>query len=196
MLEKLSPRDRLMVKVAAGAVAVFLVAQFGVLPLYDLLATSSGGIEEKELTLRRYQRLVATTATLPATDAAAEQRLKDAESGLLEGPSESLAKAEWQRIVRALAEQKGLQIGSSEALRVEKLSPDYALVTGRVALGGRLDQLVDLLALMAASPKLLAATNLRVTPLGNDPQRRLQVEITISAAMRAVKAPAGPVEKH
>jgi len=196
MLEKLSPRDRTMLKVAAAAVAVFLLAQFGLLPLYDLLRGSSGGIEEKELTLRRYQRLVAAAATLPATRAAADQKLKDAESGLLESPSVSLANAEWQRLVRELADQKGLELGSSEVLRVESLSPDYSLVVGRAQIHCRVEQLVDLLVALATSPKLLAATNLRVAPMGSDPQRQLQVEITIGAAMRAVKAPEAATGKH
>lgn len=191
MLEKLTPRDRLVVKVAAIAVAVFLVAQFGVLPLYDSLSSSSGGIDEKELTLQRYQRLVAEGATQPATRSAAEQKLKEAEAGLLESSSASLANAEWLRIVRELADQKGLELSSSEVLRVEDLSPDYSLVLGRAQIRCRLDQLVDLLVALATSPKLLAATNLRITPLGGDPQKRLQVEITIGAAMRAVKQEAG-----
>jgi hypothetical protein len=191
MLEKLTRRDRVALTVAAAAGAVFLLVEFGLLPLYDSLRASSAGIEEKEVTLRRYQRLLAAGATLPATRAAAEQRLRDAESGLLESPSESLANAEWQRLVRELAHQKGLELASSEVLRAEKLSPDYALVTGRVALSCRLDQLVDLLVALATSPKLLAATNLRAMPLGSDREKRLQVEITIGAAMRAVKQGTG-----
>ena len=196
MLEKLTPRDRIALKVAGVALVLFLVADFGVLPLSDALQASSQGIEKKELTLRRYQRLVALASSQPASHAAAEKSLGDAEAGLLESPSESLANAEWQRLVRELAKEKGLELSSSEVLRVEKLSPDYALVTGRVALAARLDQLVDMLVAMATSPKLLAANSLKVTPMGGDPQKRLQVEMTISAAMRAAKAAEVAPEKH
>ena len=191
MLEKLTSRDRLAVKVAAAAVAVFLVAEFGLLPLYDLLHGRSGGVEEKELTLRRHQRLVATAAALPGLRAAADQELKDAESGLLESPTPPLANAEWQRIVRELADQKGLELGSTEVVHMQDLSPDYSLVTGRAQIRCRLDQLVELLVAMATSSKLLAATNLRVASIQGDPQKRLQVEITISAAMRAAKQGTG-----
>ena len=196
MLEKLTPRDRIALKVACAALVLFLVADFGVLPLLDVMQASSGGIEKKELTLRRYQRLVALASSQPASRAAAEKSLGDAEAGLLESPSESLANAEWQRLVRELAKEKGLELSSSEVLRVEKLSPDYALVTGRVALAARLDQLVDMLVAMATSPKLLAANSLKVMPMGGDPQKRLQVEMTISAAMRAAKAAEVAPEKH
>ncbi len=196
MLEKLTPRDRVALKVAGIALALFLAVDFVILPFYDAVQASSGGIEKKELTLRRYQRLVALAEGQPAQRAAAEQRLKDAEAGLLVGPSESLANAEWQRLVRELAKGKGLELSSSEVLRVEKLSPDYALVTGRVALNARLDQLVDMLVAMATSPKLLAANGLKVTPMQGDAQKRLQVDMTISAPMRAAKPAADAAEKH
>jgi len=191
MLEKLAPRDRLALTVAGIAVAVFLLAEFGLLPLYDLLHASTGGVEERELTLRRDQRLVAGAANLPALRAAADQELKSAEAGLLESPNAPLANAEWQRILRELADQKGVELTSSEVLHIQDLSPDYSLVAGRAQIRCRLDQLVDLLAAMGTSPKLLAVTSLHIVPLIGDPQKRLQVEILIDAAMRAVKQGTG-----
>ena len=187
MLKKLAPRDRLALMVAGIAVAVFLLAEFGLLPLYDLLHASTGGVEDKELTLRRDQRLVAGAGNLPALRAAADQDLKRAEVGLLESPSAPLANAEWQRIIRELADQKGVELISSEVLRTQGLSPDYSLVAGRALIRCRLDQLVDLLAAFGTSPKLLVATNLHVTPLTGDAQKRLQVEIAVAAPMRATK---------
>jgi hypothetical protein len=196
MLEKLSPRDRVALKVAAAAVALFLVVQLGVLPLFDKMRGTPREVGEQELMLRRYQRLVAESTSQGRIRAAAEARLKDLESGLLESASPSLANAEWQRLMRDLADQKGLELGSSEVLRVEGLSSDYAMVLGRVQLRCRLDQLVDLLVALATSPKLLRATALKVSALQGDPQKRLQVELTIGALMRATKATAGGTDKR
>jgi len=183
-------------KVAAVAVAVFLLADFGVLPLYDAAQTSSAGIEKQELTLRRYQRWVAGAASQQAAQKAAQEKLSTAEAGLLASSSESMADAEWQRVVRELAQQQGLELTSSEVLRIEKLSPDYALVTGRVALAAHLYQLVGLLVALANSPKLLDATSLAVRSLAGDPQERLQIEMTVSAAMRAAQAGGDAKEKR
>jgi hypothetical protein len=196
MLEKLSPRDRVALKVAAAAVALFLVVQLGVLPLLDKMRGTPREVGEEELMLRRHQRLVAESTSQGRIRAAAEARLKDLESGLLESASPSLANAEWQRLMRDLADQKGLELGSSEVLRVEGLSSDYAMVLGRVQLRCRLDQLVDLLVALATSPKLLRATALKVSALQGDPQKRLQVELTIGALMRATKATAGGTDKR
>jgi len=187
MLEKLTPRDRVALKVAGAALALFLLAEFGLLPVYDALEAGSAGIEKNELTLRRDQRLVAAAATQPAARARAEESLRVAEAGLLESATESLASAEWQRLVRELAHQQGLELASSEVLRIERLSPDYALVTGRVSLAATTAQLVDLLVAMATSPKLLATSSLKIVSVGADQQRRLQIEMTIGAPMRAAK---------
>ncbi len=181
---------------AAAAVALFLVVQLGVLPRLDEMRGTPREVGEEELMLRRQQRLVAESKSQGGIRAAAEARLKDVESGLLESASPSLANAEWQRLMRDLADQKGLELGSSEVLRVEGLSSDYAMVLGRVQLRCRLDQLVDLLVALATSPKLLGATALKVSALQGDPQKRLQVELTIGAPMRATKATAGGTDKR
>ncbi len=190
MLEKLSVRERTAVKLAAAALAAFLLIEFGVFPLWDKLETGTAGIEDKELRLRRQKRLIAGWREGRETIAAAEERLKKAESGLLESSSTSLATAEWQRLVRQLADTKGIEVGSSEVLRAERLSADYTVVIGRAYLRCGLDQLVDFVVALATSPKLVAVTNMRISPLSGDPQKRLHVELTIGAPMRAEKEPA------
>lgn len=183
--------------VAGVATALFLLIQFGVIPLLDRGAAGGGTVEEKELTLQRYQRLVAGTGTEQAKLATAEERLKGLEAGLLESASASLASAEWQRLVRELADSQGIELGSSEFLRMQALSPDYALVLGRVQFRSRLDQLVDFLAALATSPKLLSVQRTRIAASQGDPQKRLNVDLTIGAAIRAGKpASTAPMDRR
>jgi hypothetical protein len=86
-----------------------------------------------------------------------------------------------------LAESKGIELGSSELLRTQDLGAGYSLVTGRAQFRCRLDQLVDLLAALAASPKLLSVSGLSVFASPSDPQGRMSVQLTIGAATRTVK---------
>ena len=118
------------------------------------------------------------------------------ESGLLESPSPSLANAEWQRLVREFADRGGLALGSTEFLRMQDLGPDYALVVGRVTLRCRLEQLVNFLTSLATGPRLLSVTRLRVATLQGDPDKRVNVEMTVGAPMRTVNPskPAPPVK--
>ncbi len=187
MLEKLSRRDRIALTAAVVAAALFMLLNFGVLPLFEHLGNSPGAVQQKEVELRRDKRLLAEAELERAHLSAAEQRLKGLEAGLLESPSPSLAIAEWQHLVGQLADSKGIQLGSSEFLRIQDLGAGYSLVTGRVQLRCRLDQLVDFQVALATAPKLLAVTGVSVSAYRGDPHETLGVQMTIGAATRTVK---------
>jgi hypothetical protein len=187
MLEKLSRRDRIALTAAAVITVLVLLLNFGVFPLLDHLGMSPEEVQQKEVELRRDKRLVAESELERTHYTAAADHLKGLEAGLLESPSPSLANAEWQHLVGQLADSKGIQLGSSEFLRIQDRGAGYSLVTGRVQLRCRLDQLVDFLVALASSPKLLSVTGLLVSAPQGDPQGTLNVQMTIGAATRTVK---------
>jgi type II secretion system (T2SS) protein M len=189
VLSKLKSRDRIALAAGAAAVALFFVVKFGLFPLLD--RWPGGSLEEKELTLRRSQRLVASSGTELANLGAAGERVRTLEAGLLDSPSPSLANAEWQRLVRELADSKGLELGSTEFLRVQQASPNYGLVVGRVTLRCRLDQLVDFLAALATAPRIFSVTRLRLAPIPGDAEKRINVEMMVGAAVRAMQGAKG-----
>jgi hypothetical protein len=187
MFEKLSRRDRIALTAAVVAVALFVLLNFGVLPLFESLGSSPEVVQRKEVELRRDQRLLAEAELEKTHLSAARERLKGLEGGLLESSSPSLANAEWQQLVGQLADSKGIELSSRESLRIQELGKGYSLVTGRVQFRCRLDQLVDFLVGLAAFPKLLSVTSLTAISLLGDPQGRLNVQLTIGAATRTVK---------
>ncbi len=188
MLNKLSQRDRIALVVGASATALFLVLNFIVFPLLGRLTYDAGAVGQQEVTLRRYQRLLSDAELKKTQRAAAQDRLKGLEAGLLESPSTSLANAEWQHLVGELADSKGIELGSSEFLRVQNLSPEYSLLIGRVQFRCRLDQLVDFLVATATSPKLISVNRMTISGSQGDPQKRLNVQLMVGAAVRAVRA--------
>ena len=187
MLAKLSRRDRIALTAAAVAAALFMVLNFGVFPLLEHLGSSPEVVQQNEVELRRDMRLLAEAELEKTHLSAAGERLKGLEAGLLESSSPSLANAEWQRLVGQLADSKGIELGSSEFLRMQELRAGYSLVTGRVQFRCRLDQLVDFLVALATSPKLLSVTGLMVSAPQSDPQGRLIVQLTIGAATRTMR---------
>jgi hypothetical protein len=170
---------------AAIAVVLFLVMQFGVFPLLDHLSKGRKAVEEKELTLERNRRLVARAEFDQERLRQVQERLKGLETALLESPSTSLASAEWQRLIHELAASKRIELSSSEVVRALEVSPDYELVLGRTQFRCRLDQLVDFLVAMATAPKLLSVRQLRIMSLPGDPGQKVNVDLTIGAALRA-----------
>jgi type II secretion system (T2SS) protein M len=194
MLSKLTHRDRIALTAGAAAVALFFVVKLAVFPLLD--RWRGGPVEEKELTLRRSQRLVASSGVEVAELGEAQERVKTLDAGLLEGSSPSLANAEWQRLIRELADSKRIELGSTELLRVQEAGPNYALVIGRVTLRCRLEQLVDFLAALATAPRILSVTRLRVAPVQGDAGKRMNIEMMIGAPMRVVPGTKGSVPDY
>ncbi len=187
MLKKLSRRDRIALTAAAVAAALFMLLNFGVLPLLEHLGSSPEVVQQNEVELRRDMRLLAEAELEKSQLSAAGKRLKGLEAGLLESSSPSLANAEWQRLVGQLADSKGIELGSSEVLRVQELGAGYSLLTGRVQVRCHLDQLVDFLVAVATSPRLLSVTGLTVFAPQGDPKGTLNVQLIIGAATRTVK---------
>jgi len=194
--EKLSRRDRIVLIIGVAATALFTLFNFGVFPMLDHLGTSPEVVQQREVELRRDQRLLADAKLEPAHFTAAEARLKGLEAGLLESSSPFLANAEWQRLVGQLADSKGIQISSSEFLRTQELEVGYSLVTGRANFRCRVDQLVDFLVALASSPKLLSVTGLTVYGARGDSQEMPNVELTIGAVIRTVKQPMDQAAAH
>lgn len=187
MLANLQRRDRVALTVGAVGVGLFLAVQFIVFPVLDHLPQTAGDTEGKELTLRRYQRLVRESAVEQARLNATRERLKTLEASLLESPSASLANAEWQRSVRELADSQGVELGSSEFLRTEDLGGGYSLMVGRVQLRCRLEQLVAFMVALANSSKLMAVRGVKLRTLQGDAKNRLSGELTISVPLSKAK---------
>jgi len=186
MFKKLSRRDRIALGIGSGGVVLFLLLDFGVIPVFEQLGVGPEAIQQKEVELRREKRLLAEEGSEKTSLSAAREHLKDLEAGLLESSTPSLASAEWQQVVGQLSESKGIELGSSELLRTQELGSGYSLVTGRVQFRCRLDQLVDFMVSLAGFPRLLSVTGLSVVALQGDPQGRLNVRLTIGAAARAM----------
>ena len=189
MIEKFSRRDRIALGVGVGGVALFLLLNYGVFPLFEQLSAGPEQVQEKEVELRRDQRLLSQEELEKTALLAARARVNRLEADLLESSTPSLASAEWQRLVGELAETKGIELGSSELLRTQELGAGYSLVTGRVQFRCRLDQLVDFLVGLSGLPKLLSVTGLSVYAPQGDPQGRLNVQLTMGAAARTMKRP-------
>jgi hypothetical protein len=197
MLTNIQRRDRIALTVGAAGVGLFLALQFIVLPLLDRLPKAAGDTDSKELTLQRYQRLVRESAVAKSKLTTTRDRLKVLESGLLESPSTSLANAEWQRLVRELADGQGVELASSEFLRTEDLGGGYSLVVGRAQLRCSMDKFVAFMVALANSPKVMSATRMRLLALQGDAQKRLNVELTIGAPISKAKLTEGTQgQKH
>jgi len=72
--QKLEPRERILVQIAAGLVGVFLIYNLIYLPIVDLSSGLQARIVQRQQDLAEVRRLAATYAQLKADLAAAERR--------------------------------------------------------------------------------------------------------------------------
>jgi hypothetical protein len=144
----------------------------------------------------RLQQLRATAATVPDK----EKILKDAETdlaarekGLVVADTAAQAQAQLIGIVRALgrSESPAVEIRGTDALGIRPFGDAYGEVTVGLQVECRIDQLVNILAGLAARPELVSTSDFRVTS-SNAKDKTVSVHLTLSGIVPRKLVP----EKH
>jgi general secretion pathway protein M len=150
---------------AALAVIALLIVWLGVVaPVLDWYDARANRIAE----LRgRAARETALIATLPALREAAAQAAKTPARAVLNGATDSIAGAELQEQVQAMATAANAQLTSIETLPAEQMG-SYRRIGVRVELNALLPVVVDLLkAIEEAEPSMMVDDmHLTSTPVG------------------------------
>ncbi|MBI4460966.1 MAG: hypothetical protein HY648_13035 [Acidobacteria bacterium] len=190
----LRQRDKKALAVAAAAVALFLLFQFVVFPLWDGWQQARANLPMQERTLLKYRQAVEGIGVRGAETASLEFRLREEEAGLLSSDSAALASAELQDLVKQLTEAQSLPVVSSNFLPTRPLGAGYAQVPLGVQFQCHLDQLVNLLQALAQSPKNLRVLRLQIQAVDIG-EKLLQVNLTVGGVMRATAASADQPER-
>lgn len=179
MLRRLSARDRRALTVAASVAALLLVVRLLIFPALDAAEAARAEIPIQEETLAKYQRALSGAGKEAEYEKAVAARLQQAETGLLQATGESLAYAEVDRLVKQVATAQGIEIRSSEMQRVARSVQGYREVAVGVQFNCSVEQLVNLLNALQASPKVISVSRLSVQPAGGA-QKQLQISLTAS----------------
>jgi Type II secretion system (T2SS), protein M subtype b len=190
----LQPRDRralayLGVSVLSGAIYYFWPANSG--PAVVAASANSATLAEKRL-----NQLRETAATIPAR----EQILKNAgealaqrEKGLIVADTAAQAQAQLIQIVRGLgrAENPPVEIRATDTLVIAPFGDAYGEAAVGLQIECRIDQLVNMLAGIAARPELISIDNLRINSTSSK-EKTVQVHLTVSGIVPRKLVP----EKH
>jgi hypothetical protein len=144
----------------------------------------------------RLEQLRASAATVPAKQEIlnkAQADLASREKGLIIADTAAQAQAELIKIVRALgrAETPPVEIRNTDGLGLRPFNDSYGEVTVSVQIECRVDQLVNMLAALAARPELVSTSDLRVTS-ANPKEKTVGVHLTVSGIVPRKLIP----EKH
>ncbi len=186
-MTRLSPRERTLIRWAVGAVALYLLLGWVVLPYWDSVGETRFKADSQEKRVRNYHKILQRQGQVKAELETLRRQTESLEKGLLDSAGDALAGAEIQGLVKDIAAAHGLTIRNSDLLPVEKISPRYSKVSTRVGLRGPLHQFVNLVVAMGSGSKILFVEDLRIRPVKiNVPKEKdIRVTLTISALKQA-----------
>ena len=186
----LSQRDRRALIMLGVAVALFLVLQ---LDMFAPSAASGPAASDAALDAleQRLQLAQIQARQRPLTEAelsAAQRRLERVESRLLESADPALAQAEMRSLVGQLLDAEGIPLRSSRFSPVKLEQDRYAQVPLVVEFTCGIEQMVNFMAAIANSSRLLATRDIRIRP--DKPEvKSIAVTMTVAGFLPMDRAP-------
>ena len=178
------PREKRALLIAGIAAALFLLLEFGALPVWDGWQAEQANLPVRERTLLKYRNAVATKAARDTEGATLEARLREAEAGLLTGETPAIASAQLREWMQQLASEHSTEVRASQFLPAKPLGDDYWQVPLGLQLQGRMDSLVSLLKACEGGPKVLSVTQLSIVSSANNKGKILTVNLTVAGVLR------------
>lgn len=196
LVRSLSQRDRRALLALAVAAAMFLLLALVALPWMESAEKLRASLPLKEKTLRKYRQMVVLAGPRETDWENLQNRLVEAERGLLDSRAPALASAEMQQLVKQLMAQQGLEMRGADFLparAIKAADTTYTIAPLSLTFECTLDQLANFLLAARNSSKTLALDQLStaaITPRPERPQKRVSVRMVIRGLMAA--EPAAP----
>jgi hypothetical protein len=132
----------------------------------------------------RLAQLRSTAATVPDKEEIlkkAQADLAAREKGLIVADTAAQAQSQLIQIVRAVGRNEAppVEIRGTDGLGIRPLGDSYGEVTVGVQVECRIDQLVNMLAALAARPELVSTSDLRITS-SNPKEKTVAVHLTVA----------------
>lgn len=179
----LDPRHRRALPFLAALLIVGIAIRFWPESAGPVVAPS-GDIAFQE---RRLAKLRETAATVPAEEQILKRvtgELAAREKGLLVADTAAQAQAQLIQIIRDLgkAESPAVEIRNIEGFGIRPLGDVYGEATVSVQIECRIDQLVNMLASLAARPELVSTSDLRIIT-ANQKDKILGAHLTVAGVV-------------
>ncbi len=180
---EINQRDKRALWAVGAALALFVSFRFGIFPAWDRLQEASTNLPVRQKTLEKYREAIQAAELRRTEISSLEERLREAEAGLLVSETSALASAEMQELVKQLLAAHEIEIRSSAFLPARPLGDGYLQVPLRLQFQCSLDQLVSFLEEIGRGPKRLAISNLALQT-ANAKEKLLSVNMNVAGIMR------------
>ena len=187
MTATLSRRERLLVVGALIVVGLLGGWAFAIQPILEHNRTTAELVPAREQALQQRRDLVARRGAIGTDLAATSRRIEAVSARLLTSATPPVAASELQRLAKDMAARAQTEIRSERILE-PKDRGELLEVSIEIAVSGEVRQLVDLLARIDATPKLLTVQDLRVRVVNLAQPRDLLATVTLSGFILQGKA--------
>ncbi len=179
----ISERDKRMLMILAGALAVFALLEFVILP--DNGPSTAGATQVSSPQLRqRLTLLRQTAATLPVRESLSKQTdsdLTDRERGVIQADTSAQAQATLVEIARRVGKLSQLDVRSND-FPPPKTFGDYGLVYATVTFDCHIEQLLNFLADLTRESALIVPSEEHITS-GNAKEKLMSVRMVLSGVV-------------
>ncbi len=177
----LKPRDRQALAILAVFLILFLLYALWPSGSTQVVVASTDSVELAE---KRLAKLRETAATVPGKEEILKNvsaELATREKGLIMADTAAQAQAQLIQMIRRLGSQEAppIEIRATELGVISAFGPAYGEAAVSVQIECRIDQLVNLLAALAAQPELVSTGDLRVS-VANPKQKTVAVRLTVA----------------
>jgi type II secretory pathway component PulM len=189
LVGRLAPRERVIVVGGAAVAAIIMLWLFVVTPLLDRNTATAELVPERERLLVRRMDLLARRSQIAADLETANARLEKLNTRLLTAAAPAVAASELQKLVKDMAAEAKTDIRSERILPPEERG-ELLEIPVEIAVSAEIRQLVDLLARVEGSQKLLTVKDLRVRVVNVSQPKELLATLTVSGFILPGKAKA------
>jgi hypothetical protein len=188
----MTERDRRALQLGATALGLWVILRFAIFPAWDWWQQERAELPLRETALIKYRQAVATVGEDRRTAEALQVRLRETETGLLQGATPALAAAEFQDWARQTMGRHGIEPRSSQFLALRPQPDGYAQVPVALQIQCRLDQLVNFLSELRSGPKIVAVPRMQIQSTGDLEQKLITVNLTVAGVMREPSSSTNP----
>src|ERR1022692_4230930 len=174
--------DRKTASLLMASAAAFLILHYARADRSPAVVAAS---ESAPMAEKRLERLRQIAATVPGKEALMKQasgELESREKGMLKAETSAQAQAQLQELLHKVGAANGIDIRGIEDMRVKLLGADYGEASVTVRFNCLIEQLVNLLAALAAQPELVATNQIQITGSA-DKTKAIQGRLTLSGVV-------------
>jgi Tfp pilus assembly protein PilO len=179
VIGNMSRRERSIIGLAVVAGLLVLGWEFVVQPIRDRYMTAAELVPVRERVLARRVELVGRKATISRELETTDAQLQAVSNRFLPASTPAVAASELQKLVKEIAAKASTEIRSERILPpVER--GELVEIPLEVAVSAEVRQLVDILAQLEQTPKLLVVQDLKIRVINVAQPKELLATITLS----------------